>query len=175
MLIGYSPDSKAYHLFHWKTGKVITSYHMSFIESHQDTNPPHWLGPFCLPAICLHCPNPYNSYHNHAPQTLLIEPCPQAITQGLWDQWPWSPLFGQLCQAGWQHCCWPTNLAWMWAGWCWWCRQPTPWLHPGWGWLQPALSQQPNILLGGYELPICQWVVSSSAGRVWVFVMHGGI
>ena len=43
VLIGYSQDLKAYHLFHHPSKKILVSYHISFIESHQDTNPscPH--------------------------------------------------------------------------------------------------------------------------------------
>ena len=40
VLIGYSQDSKAYCLFHHPSKKILVSYHVSFIESHQDTNPP---------------------------------------------------------------------------------------------------------------------------------------
>lgn len=46
-LIGYCPDSKAYRLYHRSTGKVSTSYHVSFVESHQDTNPPSPQLPEC--------------------------------------------------------------------------------------------------------------------------------
>ena len=35
VLIGYSPDSKSYWCYHRSSSKVFTSYHVSFIKSHQ--------------------------------------------------------------------------------------------------------------------------------------------
>ena len=41
-LIGYEPNAKAYRCYHRASGKVITSYHVLFIESHQiGLTPPH--------------------------------------------------------------------------------------------------------------------------------------
>ena len=35
MLIGYASNAKAYRLYHRDTGRIIQSYHVEFIESHQ--------------------------------------------------------------------------------------------------------------------------------------------
>jgi len=44
VLIGYSPDSKAYRCYHRASHKVIVSYHVSFIESHDAHETPFWPG-----------------------------------------------------------------------------------------------------------------------------------
>lgn len=50
VLIGYSPDSKAYHCYHRSTHKVVTSYHVSFIELHQMPVSPMPAAPPMAPA-----------------------------------------------------------------------------------------------------------------------------
>ena len=34
ILIGYDPDTKTYRCYHWESKRVISSYHVRFLESH---------------------------------------------------------------------------------------------------------------------------------------------
>ena len=55
VLIGYSPDSKVYRCYHRASGKVFTSFHVSFIKSHQSpsaVSPPPSIPPILPPDTC---------------------------------------------------------------------------------------------------------------------------
>ena len=77
VLIGYSQDSKAYHLFHRPSKKILVSYHVSFFESHQDSNPPRphatpsspptTANPLTIPSVPPPPPMPEPRHSPHTP------------------------------------------------------------------------------------------------------------
>ena len=58
VLIGYSLDSKAYHCYHRPSGKVFTSFHVSFIESHQSPLTTRTPSPPLIPSAVEPHPSP---------------------------------------------------------------------------------------------------------------------
>ncbi|OBZ71895.1 Retrovirus-related Pol polyprotein from transposon TNT 1-94 [Grifola frondosa] len=77
VLIGYGPDSKTYRCYHKPTHKVVSSYHVEFIESHDSAPKPFHPGLILNePSVT---PSSPPSSPSHSPSSSPSSPSPSPV------------------------------------------------------------------------------------------------